>query len=42
MGKKGDRLEVLCGWAGINNGGRSRVVMFKAIIVCTRLSIWAH
>ena len=42
MGKEGDRFEVVRGWAGIKNGCRSRVVMIKTIIICVRLSVWAH
>ena len=30
------------GWAGIKNGCRGRVVMVKTIIICVRLSVWAH
>ena len=52
MGKEGDRFEVVHylaffsrevgGWAGIKNGGWSRVVMVKTIIICVRLSVWAQ
>ena len=30
------------GWAGIKNGCWGRVVMVKTIIICVRLSVWAH
>ena len=52
MEKEGVRFEVvhllafisreLGGWTGIKNGGRGRVVMVKAIIICVRLSVWAQ
>ena len=40
--KRGDRFEVVHGWAGIKNGGWDRVVMIKTIIICIRLSAWAQ
>ena len=42
MGKEGDSFDVVRGWAGIKNGGWGRVVMIKTIIICVRLSVWAH